>query len=195
MGLSRHHAAEVTVDRSLVERAQDGDRQAFNELALALSDRLFPVAHRILRDWDAAGDALQVALVRIWQDLPRLRDPDLLESWSYRTLVHACQDDIRKRRRRAPTIRLLTVDGAVGGDHAISIADRELLDRAFRALTSEQRAVIVLQYYRDLSLPDIAEILGLPLGTVRSRLHYAKRAMRAAIEADDRPAAKRGRSA
>jgi RNA polymerase sigma-70 factor (ECF subfamily) len=195
MGLSRLHPAEETVDRSLVERAQEGDRQAFTELAVALSDRLFPVAHRILRDWDAAGDALQVTLLRIWQDLPSLRDPDLLLAWSYRALVHACHDDLRKRRRRAPTIRLLAVDGAVDGDPAISIADRELLDRAFRALTSEHRAVIVLQYYRDLSLPDIAEILNLPLGTVRSRLHYAKRAMRAAIDADDRPASDRGRSA
>lgn len=183
------------MERSLVERAQDGDRQAFTELALELSDRLFAVAHRILRDWDAAGDALQVALLRIWQDLPSLRDPELLEAWSYRALVHACHDELRKRRRRAPIVRLLPLDGAVERDPAISIADREQLDRAFHALTPEQRSVIVLQYYRDLSLPDIAEILGLPLGTVRSRLHYAKRALRAAIEADERPKGHQGRSA
>lgn len=183
------------MQRSLVERAQEGDRQAFTEVALALSDRLFAVAHRIMRDWDAAGDALQVALVRIWRDLPTLRDPDLLESWAYRALVHACHDELRKQRRRAPIVRLLPVDGAAVDDLTMSVADREQLDQAFRTLTAEQRAVLVLQYYRDLSLPDIAEILDLPLGTVRSRLHYAKRALRAAIEADDRTAAEQGRSA
>jgi RNA polymerase sigma-70 factor (ECF subfamily) len=177
-----------------VERAQQGDRQAFTELALALSDRLFAVAHRILRDWDAAGDALQVALVRIWRDLPSLRDPGMVEAWSYRAVVHACHDELRKQRRRAPTIRLLPIDGAAD-DPVFSVVDRDQLDRAFRALSVDHRAVIVLQYYRDLTLPDIAETLDLPIGTVRSRLHYAKRALRAAIEADERPAAKQGRSA
>jgi RNA polymerase sigma-70 factor (ECF subfamily) len=182
------------VERSLVERAQQGDRHAFTELALALSDRLFAVAHRILRDWDAAGDALQVALVRIWRDLPSLRDPGMVEAWSYRAVVHACHDELRKQRRRAPTIRLLPIDGTVD-DPVFSVVDRDQLDRAFRALSVDHRAVIVLQYYRDLTLPDIAETLDLPIGTVRSRLHYAKRALRAAIEADERPAAEQGRSA
>jgi RNA polymerase sigma-70 factor (ECF subfamily) len=182
------------VEQSLVERAQQGDRQAFTELALSLSDRLFAVAHRILRDWDAAGDALQVALVRIWRDLPSLRDPGMVEAWSYRAVVHACHDELRKQRRRAPTIRLLPFDGD-DEDPALSVVDRDQLDRAFRALSVDHRAVIVLQYYRDMTLPDIAETLDLPLGTVRSRLHYAKRALRAAIEADERPVSKRGRSA
>jgi len=85
-------------------------------------------------------------------------------------------------------------DGAAE-DPAIAIADREQLDRAFRTLTTEQRAAIVLQYYRDLTLPQIAEVLQVPLGTVRSRLHYAKRALRSAIEADERPTTREGRMA
>ncbi|HEX6129511.1 MAG TPA: sigma factor, partial [Candidatus Limnocylindria bacterium] len=68
------------MERSLVERAQRGDREAFTSLAFELSDRLFAVAHRILRDFDSAGDALQVTLLRIWRDLPSLRDPDLVEA-------------------------------------------------------------------------------------------------------------------
>lgn len=182
------------MERSLVERAQRGDREAFTSLAFELSDRLFAVAHRILRDFDSAGDALQVTLLRIWRDLPTLRDPDLVEAWAYRVLVRACHDALRKQRRQAPALHLLAVDGAAE-DPALSVADREQLDRAFRRLTSEQRAVIVLQYYRDLTLTEIAEVLGVPIGTVRSRLHYAKQALRSAIEADARPTTREGRMA
>jgi RNA polymerase sigma-70 factor (ECF subfamily) len=177
-----------------VEQAQRGDREAFTRLAFELSDRLFAVAHRILRDFDSAGDALQVTLLRIWRDLPALRDPGLIEAWAYRVLVRACHDELRKLRRQAPALHLLAVDGAED-DPAISVADREQLDRAFRTLTAEQRAAIVLQYYRDLTLSEIAEVLQVPVGTVRSRLHYAKRALRAAIEADARPTTRKGRTA
>jgi RNA polymerase sigma-70 factor (ECF subfamily) len=182
------------MERSLVEQAQRGDREAFTRLAFELSDRLFAVAHRILRDFDSAGDALQVTLLRIWRDLPTLRDPSLVEAWAYRVLVRACHDELRRLRRQAPALHLLAVDGAEE-DPAISIADREQLDRAFRTLTTEQRAAIVLQYYRDLTMTEIAEVLQVPIGTVRSRLHYAKRALRAAIEADARPTTRKGRMA
>jgi RNA polymerase sigma-70 factor (ECF subfamily) len=182
------------MERSLVELAQRGDREAFTRLAFELSDRLFAVAHRILRDFDAAGDALQVTLLRIWKDLPGLKDPDLVEAWAYRILVRACHDALRKQRRQAPALHLLAVDGAEA-DPAISIANREQLNRAFARLPVEQRAAIVLQYYRDLTLPQIAEVLHVPIGTVRSRLHYAKRALRAAVEADARPPAREGTSA
>jgi RNA polymerase sigma-70 factor (ECF subfamily) len=182
------------MERSLVEQAQRGDREAFTRLAFELSDRLFAVAHRILRDFDSAGDALQVTLLRIWRDLPTLRDPSLVEAWAYRVVVRACHDELRKLRRQAPALHLLAVDGAEE-DPAISIADREQLDRAFRTLTVEQRAAIVLQYYRDLTMSEIAEVLQVPVGTVRSRLHYAKRALRSAIEADARPTTRKGRTA
>jgi RNA polymerase sigma-70 factor (ECF subfamily) len=173
------------MDRSLVERAQRGDREAFTSLAFELSDGLFAVAHRILRDFDSAGDALQVTLLRIWRDLPSLRDPALIEAWSYRILVRACHDALRKHRRQATALHLLTSDG-FAEDPAIRVADRDQLERAFQRLPVEQRAAIVLQHYRDLTLPEIAEILDVPVGTVRSRLHYARRALRAAVEADAR---------
>jgi RNA polymerase sigma-70 factor (ECF subfamily) len=182
------------MDRSLVEQAQRGDREAFTSLAFELSDRLFAVAHRILRDFDSAGDALQVTLLRIWRDLPSLRDPDLIEGWAYRVLVRACHDHLRKQRRRAPALHLLEADRTLE-DPAAAIADREQLERAFRTLSGEQRAAIVLQYYRDLSLKEIADVLDVPIGTVRSRLHYAKRALRAAIDADARQITRRGRLA
>lgn len=183
------------MDRSVVERAQGGDREAFGSLAIELSDRMFGVAHRILRDFDAASDALQVALVRMWRDLPGLRDPDLVEGWAYRVVVRACYDELRRARR---TIELRSLDGGApssGADPALGLVEREALERAFRKLPADQRAVLVLQYYRDMTLPQIAESLRVPLGTVRSRLHYAKRAMRAALEADARPPARQERDA
>ena len=125
------------MDRSLVERAQRGDREAFTSLAFELSDRLFAVAHRILRDFDSAGDVLQVTLLRIWRDLPSLREPDLIEGWSYRVLVRACQDQLRKERRRAPAPHLLEGGGAAQRDPAIAIAAREELARAFERLSGE----------------------------------------------------------
>jgi RNA polymerase sigma-70 factor (ECF subfamily) len=174
------------MDRYLVEQAQRGDREAFTTLAFELSDRLFAVAHRILRDFDAAGDALQVTLLRIWQDLPGLRDADLIEGWAYRILVRACHDQLRRQRRRAPILDVLPPPTAEPGPDD-AVADRDQLDRAFQRLTAEQRAAIVLQYYRGFTLQEIADTLGVPIGTVRSRIHYAKRAMRSAIEADARP--------
>jgi len=182
------------LDRFLVEQARRGDREAFTTLAFGLSDRLFAVAHRILRDFDAAGDALQVTLLRIWQDLPGLRDADLIEGWSYRILVRACHDQLRQQRRRAMVLEVIpSLAAEPGPDDAV--VDRDQLERAFRRLSTEHRAAVVLQYYRGLTLPEIAEILNLPVGTVRSRLHYAKRALRAAIEADNRPTAQKGRLA
>lgn len=183
------------MERAVVERAQLGDREAYSQLAFQLSDRLFAVAHRILRDFDDAGDALQVALLRIWRDLPSLRDPDRIEAWAYRALIRACHDELRKRRRQVPVLHLIPADGAVEPDPAVTIADREQLERAFRRLPLEQRAVLVLQFYRDLTLSDIAEILDVPVGTVRSRLHYARSAMRAALDADARPPTREGRTA
>lgn len=173
------------MDRLLVEQAQRGDREAFQAVAFALSDRLFGVAHRILRDFDAAGDALQGALVRIWRDLPSLRDPDKIESWAMRVLVRSCHDELRRSRRAVPVLRLMPPQDVV--DPAGEISDREEITRAFARLNADQRAVIALQYYRDLTLPQIAELLQVPIGTVRSRSHYAKRVLRAAIEADSRP--------
>lgn len=173
------------MDRALVEQAQRGDREAFQVVAFALSDGLFGVAHRVLRDFDAAGDALQMALVRIWRDLPSLRDPDRIEAWATRALIRACHDHLRRERRGVPGLRMMAP--ASVADPAGAINDRDEMGRAFRRLNAEQRAVIVLQYYQDLSLPEIAEVLDVPIGTVRSRAYYAKRILRAAIEADSRP--------
>ena len=193
MGPTRLHGRGL-LDRVLVERAQAGDRDAFAELANAISDRLFATAQRILRDPDAAGDALQAALVLIWRDLPALRDPDRFLSWSYRLLIRRCHADRRRARR---SIALLDLDKsqASTNDVQASVALHDELERAFRSLTDDQRSVLVLTYYQDLSIDEVAEVTGVPPGTVKSRLHYAKQALRAAVEAGARPARQEGRPA
>jgi RNA polymerase sigma-70 factor, ECF subfamily len=176
------------VDPDLIGRAQHGDEEAFASLAVAAGDRLHAVAFRILRDTDLAEDASQQALLTIWRDLPQLRDPARFDAWSYRLLVRACYAEGRRTRRWAPNVRLLPVDEPEVSEGLSSVVDRDQLERGFRRLSIDHRAVVVLHHYLDMPLDEVADVLGVPAGTVRSRLHHAMRGMRAALEADARPA-------
>ena len=179
------------MDTELVIRAQHGDEEAFTSLAVAVGDRLHAVAHRILRDTDLAEDATQQALLNVWRDLPQLRDPARFDAWSYRLLVRACYAEAR-RTRSASNLRLLPADEPVGADGASLVIDRDQLERGFRRLSIDHRAVVVLHHYLDLPLSEVAETLGVPEGTVRSRLHHAMRGLRAALDADARPTRREG---
>jgi RNA polymerase sigma factor (sigma-70 family) len=176
------------MDTDLVIRAQRGDEQAFMSLALAIGDRLHAVSHRILRDIDLAEDATQQALLAIWRDLPQLRDPARFDAWSYRLLVHACYAEGRRNRQWAPNLRILPADELAGPDAMSSVVDRDQLERGFRRLSIDHRAVVVLHHYLDMPLETVAETLDVPLGTVKSRLLHAMRGLRAALDADARPA-------
>jgi RNA polymerase sigma-70 factor (ECF subfamily) len=175
------------VERALVELARGGDEEAFASLIRMAGDRLMAIAFRILRDVDRAEDAVQQAIVTAWRELPTLRDPDRFGGWLYRVLVNACYVEARKTRRWDAKVRVLDPDMS-GGSSAdlLSIEDRDELERAFRRLPPEQRAAFVLHHYTGLPLAEIGEILGIPVGTVKSRLHYATAGLRAAIEADAR---------
>jgi RNA polymerase sigma-70 factor (ECF subfamily) len=175
------------MDTDLVIRAQRGDEQAFASLAVAVGDRLHALSHRILRDIDLAEDATQQALLAIWRDLPQLRDPARFDAWSYRLLVRACYAESRKTRKWAPNLRVLPVDEPAGPDAMSSVVDRDQLERGFRRLSIDHRVVVVLHHYLDLPLEEVADTLGIPLGTVRSRLLHAMRGLRAALDADARP--------
>ena len=177
------------MDTDLVIRAQNGDEEAFASLAVSAGDRLHAVAHRILRDTHLAEDATQQALLTIWRDLPQLRDPARFDAWSYRLLVRACYAEGRRIRRWTPGLRLrvLPDDEPMSVDGTGSVADRDQLERGFRRLSIDHRAVVVLHHYLDMPLDQIAETLGVPVGTVRSRLHHAMRGLRAALDADARP--------
>jgi RNA polymerase sigma-70 factor (ECF subfamily) len=180
------------VDRDLVEQAQRGDREAFAILARSRGNQLFGIARRILRDVDLAEDAVQQALVIAWRELPRLRDPDRFDAWLQRMLVNASYSEARRKRAWTANVRVLPVDGPAGPDGLGSLVDRDEVERGFRRLPPEQRAILVLHHYIGLGLNEIGEVLDIPPGTARSRLHYAHRAMRALLEADARPSAVAG---
>ncbi len=175
------------MDRDLVEQAQRGDRAAFAILARTRGDRLYAIAQRILRDVHRAEDAVQQTLVIAWRELPRLRDPDRFDAWIHRLVVRACYAELRAARSWNRSIRVIDVEPA-DPDPSMSLADRDELERGFRRLPPDQRAILVLRHYLGLEPIEIAELLEIPVGTARSRLHYAHRAMRAALEADERQA-------
>jgi RNA polymerase sigma-70 factor (ECF subfamily) len=172
------------VERELVELAAKGDVAAFEALARLSSNRLFAIAQRILRDHHLAEEALQQTLVAIWDNLPRLRDPEKFEAWTYRLIVRASTAAARREPRRNIVSLLPSDRDPAARDDVRSVVDRDLIDRAFRRLSPDHRAVLVLRHFVGLSMAEIAGTLGVPLGTAASRLHYAAREMRAAIEAD-----------
>ena len=171
----------------LVERAQRGDHEAFDALATAAYHRLYAIARRILRDGYAAEDAVQDALVRAWRDLRSLRDRDRFDAWLHRLLVHACQDQVRRRRRRPFEVSVLPIDQPTVEDRLSQLVDRDEPERAFLRLPVEQRAALVLTHYIGLPAAEVASILGVPVGTVYSRLHNGARMMRDAIAGPEAP--------
>ena len=171
----------------LVERARRGDHDAFAVLASAAMFRLDAAARLILRDPDQAKDAVQEALVRAWRDLPTLRSPDRFDAWLHRLLVRACIDEARRLRRHRFDVELTPIDISSVADGTSATADRDQLERGFSRLEPEARALIVLHHYLDLPLPEVAIVLGIPLGTAKSRLYRALQFMRAALDADARP--------
>lgn len=179
----------VSVDRDLIEAAQRGDQSAFVDLVRSRGDRFFALAYRILRDVDRAEDAVQDALVLAWRDLPSLRDPDRFDAWVHKVLTNVCIQQASRERRRMANLHVLPVDGPPAPDQLLSVADRDQLDRAFRRLVPEERAILTLRFYLGYEPSEIADVLGEPAGTVRSRLHHAIRAMRAALDADARSVA------
>ena len=175
------------MDRTLIEAARSGNEEAFASIARGSADRLFAVAHRILRDVGRAEDAVQQTLVTAWRELPGLREVERFDAWIHRILVHACYAEAKRARRWSANVRMLPVDGPATPDTTLGVATRDALDRGFRRLPPDQRAVFVLHHYLGWPLAEIAETLGVPLGTVKSRIHYATSTLRAALEADARP--------
>jgi RNA polymerase sigma-70 factor (ECF subfamily) len=176
------------MQRDLVVRAQQGDLDAFSALTAGRTDRLYAVARLILRHDEQAADAVQDALLRAWLDVRGLRDPDRFDAWLHRLLVRACYRSARRRRDRAIIeLTLAATTDPVTPDVGREVAVRDQLERGFRRLSAEQRVAIVLHHYLGLSLAESAEVLAIPLGTMQSRLNRATQAMRAALEADERP--------
>ena len=166
------------MQRDLVERAQSGDHDAFEVLASAAATRLDTAARLILRDPDRAKDAVQDALVRAWRDLPKLRDADRWEAWLHRLLVRSCVDELRRIKRRPLEISLSDVDLPNVLDQSTETAARDEIERSFLKLDADQRLIVVLHYYLDMPLPEVAAAARVPIGTAKSRLHRALSGMR-----------------
>ena len=154
---------------------------AFDDARLLQSYRL---ATLILRDRDEAEDATQEAIARAWSSWETLRDPSRFDAWFDRILLNVC----RNRMRHVRAILVVALDDAYempsADAHGATIA-RLTLEPAFARLSPEERIIVVLRFWRDLPVDEIAERLGLPAGTVKSRLHYALEALRAAIESSE----------
>ena len=178
----------MTVDqRTLVELAGQGDHEAFAVLARGAVARLDAAARLILRDSELARDAVQEAMVKAWRDLPGLRDPDRFDAWLHRLTVHSCIDAARRRRRRVIEVELQPFDGPSVSDTSALVADRDLLDRALRSLEPAARAPIVMHYYLGMSVPEVADALGIPLGTAKSRISRSLAQMRVVAEGGREP--------
>ncbi|MEP6638204.1 MAG: RNA polymerase sigma factor [Chloroflexota bacterium] len=170
--------------QALVERAKRGDHDAFAELVRAAATRLDGAARLILRDPELARDAVQETLIRAWRDIPGLRDPGRFDAWLHRLTVNACLDLGRRRRRRVIEVELTPIDAPVISDMTNTLADREAVDAAMRHLDPGGRAIVVLHYFLGMPLTEVAATLGIPLGTVKSRLHRALGEMRIAVETE-----------
>ena len=168
---------------ALVSRARSGQREAFDLLAVSIVDRLYSVARLVLRDSDRAEDAVQEALVRCWRDLPSLRDVERFDAWLRRLLMRAITDEFRRARSHRASIAILRIEPSTR-DSSSDVVVREQLDIGFRRLSVEHRAIVVMRLYLGLSIEESALALGIPVGTAKSRLHYATEAMRLALEAD-----------
>lgn len=154
--------------------------------------RLDSAARLILRDHDLARDAVQEGFIRAWRSLPALRDPDAFDGWLRTLVTRACLDIVRRRGRRAIEVELTPLDEPAITDPAMAFANRELLDSILRRLPPDARAVVVLHYYFDLSVPEVAATIGIPVGTAKSRLNRALNQLRshfAELEPESTPIA------
>lgn len=185
-GDNRRAALVTRMDRTLVERARQGDHAAFAILVESATDRLYGVASLILRDPDRAQDAVQEAFVSAWRDVRGLRDPDAWNAWIHRLVVRACYREADRHRRRRLLVNTFDPTPPSIGDASADLADRDEIERGFRRLTVEQRTILVLHFHVGLTAAETGDVLGIPEGTAKSRLNRALHAMRAALEADAR---------
>ena len=180
--------AEGVVRVEPVSSAVSGEQlsDAFGAVTRRDVDRAYRLAWAILGNDEDAQDATQDALTAAWQQRRTLRDPERLDAWLGRIVINKCRDRLRSRvrvRERVRSIELVALPSVADGSRAA--ADRDRLDRALRALSPDQRIVVVLRFWADLTVDAIADRLGVPLGTVKSRLHHSMNALRSALEETD----------
>ncbi len=184
---------DVGAVSELIQLARERDEAAFTMLVRPRLEALLRTATAILGREPDARDALQAALTNAWTNLPRLRDPDRFEAWLTRILVNECRVALRRRARTK--VRELPMDEVLATNASPSLrhpgpedalADRLALDRAFERLPADARVVLVLHHFEGRSVEAIADTLAIPAGTVKSRLHTARRALERELEKESR---------
>ncbi len=157
---------------------------AFKSLVGARLNRAYGLAWHLLGDRSDAEDACQAAILAAWSAWPRLQDQDRFDAWFDRILVNTCLEHLRRRARR-PQVALADEPGIPGRDALAASLEHDVMSRALAGLNPEQRVTVVLRFWADLTTEAIAERLGIPPGTVRSRLHYALDALRVELDRED----------
>jgi len=169
-------------ERVIAADAEAARAVAFERLVEDRLDATYRLARLILRDAQEAEDATHDAFVRAWREHGRLRDPDRFDAWFGRIRVNACRDRLRRGSHRRHDDLDRAASAPAPDDANRQVDERDALERAFRTLNADQRIALVLRYYRDLSVEQVARTVGAPVGTVRSRLHYGLKEMRRALE-------------
>ena len=179
-------------DEELVRRCRSGDPSAFGDLVERHQSRVYHLCLRIVGDPDEARDAAQEALIASWRRLDQFRGDSAFTTWLHRVTVNACYDQLRKRRRQ-PMLHLAADDarehepGPPVPDHADGVATAAEVSAALRRVPDDFRAALVLADVEDLPYDEIATILGVAVGTVKSRVHRGRVALAAAMELEREP--------
>ena len=168
----------------VVRAAMGGDVRAFEQLISARIERTHRIAQAVLGSTLDAGDATQDAWLTAWRQLPRLRDPERFDAWLDRIVVNVCRMQARGRRRLREISMPDDFDRQAGGPGPDQLAERHLLEVAFGRLDIDQRTILVLHHLEQRPVADIAEVLQIPVGTAKSRLHTARAALERALEAE-----------
>jgi RNA polymerase sigma factor (sigma-70 family) len=174
-----------TNERELVTRAQNGDRNAFSELVRIHAPGVLNVIYRLCGNMQVAEDATQETFIQAWQRLPSYRPRSSLRNWLYRIAVNTAIDMLRKEKRILPgEIENMNLMVSEPGPEAMAanLERTEMVQEAILALPDASRAVLVLREFEDLSYKEIAESLDIPVGTVMSRLNYARKLLREKLE-------------
>jgi len=177
------------MQRELVVKARNGDMDAYSDLVRLAHPRLFNVARLILRDSDRAQDAVQDALLLAWRHVRSLKNPDAWDAWLHRLTVRACYKLAKEGRRRREIEVNVDLDPAMARvpDASTDVAEREWLMTELGQLDLDRRAVVVLHFYLDLTVDQVADVLDIPRGTVASRLYRGLDQLRASLSTEARP--------
>jgi RNA polymerase sigma-70 factor (ECF subfamily) len=175
-------------EAALIRRCQVGDKETFRMLVEQYRNVLFGTAYLIMRDRGLAEDVAQEALVKIWKQLPSLRSPNSAKAWMVRIVVNEVKQQVRKKR--VPIASLEQVSEIMGKPNATEMAlirdeERKALKQALDKLPSEQREAIVLRYFSDLTVPEIAGVMNQGEGTIKSRLSRALDRLREILSHDE----------